>query len=385
MPAEVDSCVTSLLAKWEKDPSSRPKPREEGQEAESQARAICQAAYNKRVAASLEMMFEGGLGPALMGAAATNRPYIPRLKPTRVVEEEDGEKKLLVHLANSGRFNHPFAGPFILNRQVFAAMIANFQSNVLGQDLTYDCGHRPDDGAFGWFRKLMLGDEIGEGGKEFWGVVEPTDLGLEQIEGKRFRYSSMEFHMNYDRSDVTLDLEGVTTDFCFVELEEPKEDSEVKMADEKTVALEQYQETLDKLAVLEQEQAREAEARKDAEKRVEEAQALVLEMQREALETSIQAVVELAQAAVDKDGNGLPRTLVEWIAKVLKFESLGEDEGVVKLSRDAEVGMEVRKYLIGAMKHLALNMPGVVPAKRKSAGGSDPDADKFDYASVWEE
>ena len=383
MPAEVDSCVKSLLADWEADPSSRPEPREKGQDAKSQAWAICQAAYNKRLTASLEMMFEGGMGPALMGAAATNRPYIPQLKPTKVVEGEDGEKKFLVHLANSGRFNHPIAGPFVLNRQVFATMIANFQANVLGQDAAYDCRHRPDDGAYGWFDRLMLGDEIGEGEKEFWGEVRPTDVGLQRIEGGQFKYSSMEFHTNFDRSDVVLDLERATTDFCSVELEEDPEVDD--MSEEKTVALEKHQEALDKVASLEKQQADAASAREEAEKRAKEAQALVLEMQQEALETSIQAVVELAQTTVDKDGNGLPRTLVEWIAKVLKFEPVGEDEKVVKLSGDEEVGIEVRKYLIGAMRNLALTMPGVVPAERKSAGGSDSADDKFDYDSVWED
>jgi hypothetical protein len=397
MPAAVDSCVTSLLAKWEKDPSSRPKPKEEGQDAKSQAWAICQDAYNKRTKASLEMMFEGGMGPALLGAAATNRPYIPQLKPTKVIEDEDGEKKFLVHLANSGQFAHPLSGPFVLNHQVFSSMIANFDARAIGQDAAYDCRHRPDDGAYGWFERLMFGSAIGEGEKEFWGQVKPTEVGLTRIEGGQFKYSSMEFHLNYNRSDVVLDLEDATTDFCTVGLEEglseeepegdePQEDEpEVNMPDKETVALEEHRTALDELDRLKKQQADEAEARKEAEKRAEEARALMLEMQQEALETSVQAVVELAQTTVDEDGNGLPRPLVDWIAKVLRFEAIGEEEKVVKLSGDPSASPEVQKYLIGAMKHLVLSMPGAVPVERKSVDGSDPEDDKFDYKGEWED
>lgn len=383
MPAAVERCVSSLLAKWSKDPASRPKPKEEGQDAKSQAWAICQAAYNKRVAASLNIMFEGGLGPAFMGAAATNRPYIPQLKETRVVEEGE-KKKLLVHLANSGHFNHPLAGPFILNRAVFSSFISNFRSNVIGQRAAYDCRHRPDDGAYGWFEKLMFGDEIGEGEKEFWGMVDPTEVGLQRIEGGQFRYSSMEFHLNYDRSDVTLDLEDITSDFCVIDLEEEEKEPEVNEMGDNTIALEEHQKALDELAALKNKSNQDAQAVKDAEERAQKAQALVLEMQREAIETSAGAVIELAQTRVDENGNALPRQLVEWMAKVMKFESLGEGDNAIKLSADEEVGLGVRKYLIDAMKVLALSMPGVVPAERTSAGGSDT-SDKFDYNSEWEE
>lgn len=383
MPAEVERCVSSLLEKWSKDPASRPKPKEEGQDAKSQAFAICQAAYNKRVASSLDIMFEGGLGPAFIGAAATNRPYIPQLKETRVLEEDGGKKKLLVHLANSGHFNHPLAGPFILNRQVFSSFKTNFESNVIGQRAAYDCRHRPDDGAYGWFEKLMFGDEVGEGEKEFWGLVDPTEVGLQRIEGGQFRYSSMEFHLNYDRSDVSLDLENVTSDFCVIDLEE--EEPEVNdMGDENTIALEEHQKALDKVAELEKRKADDAQAVKDAEERAQKAQALMLEMQQEALETSAKAVIELAQNRVDDDGNALPRQLVEWMSKVLMLEPIGEDDSAIKLSQDEEVGLGMRKYLIGAMKALVLAMPGSVPAERQTAGGQD-NSDKFDYDKEWEE
>lgn len=389
MPAAVDSCVQSLLAEWKNDPAKRPK-HEEGQKPKDQAFAICQAAYNKRVQNALAVMFDEGMGPVLLGAAATNRPFIPKLKETRVIEKE-GKEKLLVHLANSGHFYHPFAGPFVLNRQVFSSFIANFDAGVLGQSAAYDCRHRPDAGAFGWFEKLMLGDEIDEGKKEFWGLVDPTEVGLAAINGGQFRYSSMEFHLNYDRSDVTLDLEGVTQDFCLIgpeDLAGPGE-SEVEVddmsSDKEVVSLEKYQEARAALEALEAERQQDADAIQEAKERAKEAEALMLEMRREALETSINAVIELAQNTVDDEGNGLPRQLVDWIAKVVRFEAIGEDEKVIRLSDDVEPGIEVRKYLISAMRALVLEMPGTVPAERRSSGGGDDRGDKFDYGTLWEE
>jgi len=210
MPASLDRCVSSLTAKWKEDPSSRPKSKE-GQDAKSQAFAICTAAEKRSKAKSLEIMLEDGYGPVLIGAAATNRPYIPRLEETRI-EEISGEKKLIVHLANPGFFNHP-TGAFTLNHAVFSTMTQNFDDRVVGQREAYDCRHQPNLGAFGWFEKLSIRD------KKLYGQVDPTPVGLEQIENKMYLYSSMEFHRNYKRDDVRLDLEDATENFCVLDLD----------------------------------------------------------------------------------------------------------------------------------------------------------------------
>ncbi len=390
MPAAVDKCVKALLSKWKDDPSSRPAPKKKGQDAKSQAFALCEASYQKSVAASLALMLEDGQGPTLIGAAATNRPFIPHLKPTEVIEE-DGEKLLLVHLANSGHFSHP-SGPFTLNRAVFSLMIANHQGNVLGQDAAYDCRHRPDDGAYGWFQRLYLGDEIGKGDKEFWGLVRPTPVGLEKIEGGEYRYSSMEFHRNFARDDVVLDLENSGEDFCLVdlELEANEEEPEEDMADEKKdqVTLEQLQAAEEKAKKLQKQQERDQKVILEQKRQLEAAQKEALRLQMAAIDTQVAAVVELATSHRDKDGNALPRPLIEWVSTFLKFEDIGEGDGVVRLEEGTEVAGEVRSYCIGAVKSLLLSMPGVVPAERRSHSGQDDqdgDKDDFDYGSLWKD
>lgn len=372
MPAQVESCVSSLMSKWKSNPSSRPPAKEKGQDAKSQAWAICQAAYNKSVKNSLELMLEGdGYGPTLIGAAATNRPYIPKLKPTRVVEE-DGKKYLLVHLANSGHFSHP-TGPFTLDWTIFGNMIQNFSSKVLGQDAAYDCRHKPDEGAYGWFIALMHGDQLGEGRNEFWGKVEPTPLGLEKIQSGAYRYSSMEFHRNYKRDDVVLDLERATEDFCLV----LEENTEVNMGD-------QNENADDRLVKLEAEKVAAEERAKAAEEAAKKAQDRAIALETEAMNSSIQAIVELSQTRRDTNGNALPRQLIEWVSKFLKFEALGEN-GVVKLEDGARPNAAVMKYMIGAVRTLLLEMPGMVPAEQKTEGGSSDQDDSFDYKKMWED
>lgn len=391
MPAAVERCVNSLLSKWKSDPSSRPTPRKKGkdgkpQDAKSQAWAICQAAHKKSQAKSLEIMLEGGYGPTLIGAAATNRPYIPRLEETKITGDDEN-KKLVVHLANPGFFNHP-TGAFTLNHAVFSTMIHNFDTEVAGQRAAYDCRHQPNLGAFGWFEKLWIED-----GK-LYGQVEPTPVGLEQIGNKMYLYSSMEFHRNYKRDDVKLDLEDATEDFCVLDLEEnayllepnenPEDDSpndseDDSMSDEERVQLEQE---------LEQErEKREAEeARvKALEKERDSAMERALQLEQEAVDSSVASVIDLAKGHRDKDGNALPRTVIEWVGKVLKFEEFGEDDDVVKLSEEEKPSMEMVKYLTSAVKHLILSMPGTVPTGKKSKTGESEKDDGFDFETVWDD
>lgn len=388
MPAQVDRCVKDLMAKWKDDPSSRPKPKEEGQDAKSQAFAICNAAQKRSQSKSLETMLEGGYGPVLIGAAATNRPYIPRLEETQV-KEVGGEKKLVVHLANPGFFNHP-TGAFTLNHAVFSTLIQNFNDRVVGQREAYDCRHQPNIGAFGWFEKLWIQD------KKLYGQVDPTPVGLEQIDSKMYLYSSMEFHRNYQRDDVKLDLENATEDFCVLDLgekysgelddlgytlDDPVEDTEPEdsMTDEEKVQLEQELEEARAQSEEEQEKIKALEKERD------EAREQALKLEQEAVDSSVASVVELAQSHRDKDGKALPKPFVEWVSKVLKFEDFGKDEEVVKLSEGTKPSADMTRYLAGAIKGLIMDMPGTVPTGRLSVDSDRGNDQEFDFDELWDQ
>ena len=377
MPAQVESCVSQLLEKWKKDPSSRPRPRKPNQDAKSQAWAICTAAYKKTHGGSLSMMFEeGGYGPTFIGAAATNRPYIPSLKETVVEKGDDDNATFVVHLANAGMFNHPKYGPFVLNKAVFLTMIDNFSGGVLGQKAAYDARHLPDLGALGWFSELFIDKD----GKRLFRRVDPTPTGLEKVGGGQFLYSSMEFHRNFKRDDVTLDLEGATElDVCLSIEPDPVEDPEEdNMSEELQQELDTLREELaQKQADLDASEA----ARLEADERS-------VQLERRAMNSRIDGLAALAGSHRDSEGNALPKQFVEWIGKVLRFEEFGEDEDVVRLEMEEDESPDLRvvDYLAGAIKHLVLSMPGMVPSRSTVKPGKNEtggDEDDFPYEEEW--
>lgn len=381
MPKAVDDCVEKLLAKWKADPASRPRPKKKDQDEKSQAWAICNAAAKKATEASTDIMFDddSGYGPTLVGAAATNRPYIPMLQESKILEREDGSKVALVHLAIPGYFNHP-TGAFVLNRAVFSSFIANFSSNVVGQKLCYDARHKPELGALGWFDRLFLAEcENLPGVQGLFAEVDPTDVGLAEIENRRFLYSSMTFHRNYSRDDVKLDLERAEVLEIPLEVEDViEEEGDEDMGDENKIAeLEQ------KLADLENEKgqlATQLESLEDLQKEHE-------RLRLQARKSSADAVVMLAKSHRDSDGNAHPKALIEWVSKLLKLEKFGKDDGIVQLSQDEPLPDGVYDYLVAAARDLVESLPGVVPLERKTSSGKEDedDANEYDFAKEWED
>jgi hypothetical protein len=338
-------------------------------------------------------MLEDGYGPTLVGAAATNRPYIPQLKETTVTGEDD-EKRLVVHLANPGKYDHPL-GPFTLNRTIFLMMVNNLELGVLGQKAAYDCKHRPNDGAYGWFEKLYLDEK-----NRLFGIVDPTATGLAAIEDRQFLYSSLEFHRNYKRDDVKLDLERATEftvecmDLEELDLEESiepeseeeiDEDAEVDNMGEGTERLEQLE---GQVTTLEREKQDALDLAAKREERAKEAEKRALKLEQRALDARVASVVSLAKNHRDKDGNGHSRVLIDWVDKVARLSDLGEDDDVIRLSDDEKPTSEVMHYFLAAVEELIETLPAVVPTESDTSGDEDNDKEKednFDYKEEWED
>lgn len=358
MPEAVERCVQSLLSHWKKDPASKPRKLKPNQTDEDQAWAICTAAYQKRLKQSLDAMFEeGGYGPTLLGAAATNRPFISGLKQTQVVEKEiDGEVRpvFIVHLARAGSFMHPWVGIFKFDRMIWANMIANFYGNVTGSEICYDSSHLPQHGALGWFQDLWIENE-----RDLYGLVIPTPLGLETIKGNYFKYSSMEWTPNYKRTDIELTFEQATEDFC-VALEESAMDTEY----EKIV-----QELEAKLS------AREEELHSLAEER-QRLSDMVLMLERRAIEDKVSAFIDYVANYRDEEGNALSRPLQEFVVKLAKLESFDPN---IKLS---DVPNDFRLYLLSALRELVKQLPADVPTRRQTVAQTE-EQDTFDYSKEW--
>ena len=136
---------------------------------------------------------------------------------------------------------------------------------------------------------------------------------------------------------------------------------------------------------LEQQLAARDQKIKELEEQNRQAAQRALQLEQAAVDSLVAAVVELAQTYRDTEGKALPRQLIEWVGKVLKFEAFGEGAGVVQLSQDMVPGFELRKYLAGAVRALLLSMPGSVPVERQTHGGNnDSNQDAFDYKAEWE-
>lgn len=375
MPEAVEACVRSLMAKWRADPSSRPTPRKgkdgEPQKAKQQAWAICQAARK----AEANMICLEGVGPAILGAAVTNRPHIKGLPPISILDIEGGTKIIRVPLLKKGRFKHR-TGLLIFDDDVFSKMIANFDANVVGNDLTLDNRHKPEEGANGWFKKVFVLDDI------LTADVAPTPAGLRSAEERRYKYASIEFHPNWEDSQVAA---------CSAEsLQEIREENIMPDTDVLTLEeqLEQAQEALrleqERVAVLKQEQIAMGE------------EAVVLESRLVALEQAafkgfVESICLAAEHYRDSDGKAHAKVFLDFLRSVLAEEPIGE---TIKLE-DREDPGQARAYYRRALAWLAQNLPGTVPLE---AAGTEPDSTRSlsddsvskedidaDAKSLWEE
>jgi hypothetical protein len=374
MPEKLERCVSGLLEKWEKDPSSRPAPRENDQDAKAQAFAICTAAMQRDSKASLDIMLGDGAGPAIIGVAATNRPYIPGLKPIQVIKRGEGEEQeqyFFCHLARAGFYAHPL-GPFTLDQQVFAAFDNNFKEGVVGQDVALDARHRPDLGALAWLKELSLSGD----GANLYGWFKPTKKGLGVVEDGEYRYCSIEFRRNFSRDDVKIDMEQVTEDYCpVIELEQKVEGNDMG---NDTVELEQLQAQLKEAQTSLQLEKDRAEA---AQKAANEAKELALKLEQDALAVSIEGVLALGETYRDGEGKGHAKQVLDWARSVLAFEAFGD----IKLSADDVPGLSVKRYMIGAVRNLLTTIPGTVPCERQTESGSGKEKTEYDFSAEWED
>lgn len=87
-----------------------------------------------------------------------------------------------------GKYQHPTYGEINLNAERGAKFVANFHSNVRGQELDIDYDHKEKDGrAAGWVRDAEArADGV-------WLNVEWTPPALQAIKNKEYKYFSPEF------------------------------------------------------------------------------------------------------------------------------------------------------------------------------------------------
>jgi len=364
MPAALDSCVESLLTKWDKDPSSRPTPKkdEEGkpQDAKSQATAICQSSQKKDEpkketppSTSKKEELEWN-NPTITGMALTNRPHIKGLDPISWIQE-GGKKLLKVPLLILGKWSHP-TGVLNFSKETIDRMVANFKDRLVGHDISIDAKHLPEIGAVGWTERFD--SEVRADGKtQFFAVAEATAAGAKIVDEKRYRYASLEFHTNWEhplRAALSTDELAPFTE-------------EAIMPNENVISLEAQLDEANKSQRDLQEALRlEEEKRSKLEERL-----VVLEKQN--YRQSVDSILLKAEAYRDEKNRGHSKTILDWARDVFLEESIGEDDTAIELEDRMDTG-QVRSYYRRAIARLLEILPGAVPM---SAGVSDPDKKRF--------
>jgi hypothetical protein len=350
MPEILDRCVTDIMAKWKKDPSKRPKPIvKEGQKPpsmRSQAFAICTASLKK--AGKLEEISLEGVGPTILGCAATNRPHIKGLPPIAQIDE-DGKAKFVVPMLRRAKFRHS-SGVLDFTGRAFDKMISNYKENVAGIDIALDARHKPDLGALGWFEDVYEKDGI------LYAKVVPTKLGLDFIGEQRYKYASVEFHPNWQDPELKMSLDDIE-ELLEIEFEE------VTMPDNdevRTMTEEEYTEFVDARKALEEqidsiknEHAEEIRSLRESYGEV------VTRLEAQAVRQMVSGIMLEAEHYRDDRGMGHPKFLLEWARSVLSFDEI-EGEEPVKLE-DREDPVRLRAYVRKSVVALLKGLPGSVP------------------------
>jgi hypothetical protein len=379
MPEALESCKSSLLAKWQDDPGSKPKrykkgdkwvPLETAQDAESAAFAICTASLKeagKMEADDESLYLQDELefpNPVMTGFGFTNRPHIHDLDPISVVDEngepwKEGEKFLKVPLILAGKWRHP-RGVLNFTKDLVGKIVKNFKDRVTGYDPSGDCRHLPQLGALAWPKKFLQ-ETRQDGRDQFSALARPTDSGLEVVEGKRFRYGSIEFHPNWspnaleDARVSAEEIQGEYPDLRPVEInlsEEYYEEGEMPPEDQE-VTLEQFDELKLQLSALQADN----ETIKAA---LEQEEARRIKAEQYAAAQFVDSLIVKAEARRDGEGRAHSKLFLEWLADVLKMKPREVEEGAITLE-DAESVPSIHTYYRRQIFWLAENMPGVVP------------------------
>lgn len=104
-----------------------------------------------------------------------------------------------VQIAKTGTFNSRRYGKFTIDEKVFDELIKNFKSDSYGSqpyiELPFDAEHEPKKGAYGWIQDVYKKE--GKNGIRLMAKVEWTDIGVDAITNKRFKFVSPSYIQGY--------------------------------------------------------------------------------------------------------------------------------------------------------------------------------------------
>lgn len=235
MPASLERCVEKLL----KRKTFKPKAKEE--ERKDSAYAICTAATQNKKNSEIAVMLselpeyinididengwirlsevegykfddenedslEDPIYDLHFNENTEERDDISLAMPYEVkLEDKDEDGFVNIEMLRAGNFAHWAYGDIKFDKKYFMSCIENFANEVVDREISIDSQHRPSEGAVAWVKKVGLKSRAFKDKKRRFvltGDVELTDWGRKLIEGKRFKYFSIEVRDNFrDKED----------------------------------------------------------------------------------------------------------------------------------------------------------------------------------------
>ena len=408
MPAALDSCVSGLLADWNKDPSKKPKsnrstgkPVKSHEDLKSVAFAICTKSLKLHDAQTQEMQ-DGG-GPALVSAAVTAQPHLRQRGVDMEISivEENGVKLARVPLFRKGVYRHP-NGTLLFDDGFIDKMIENHEKKVTDYPPILNFRHTEKEGALAFLDVDDGGRLVREGDKLVAYGPLTDDEAEKIIKSRKWRFASAEFYKNY-RSNLMQKLSAETLER--IELEElleekmPKQiklgetvlnlnedDGVFALGDTDVAALEKlslefgkFTAALEKVETLtarvkELEGQSEPELPPEAKIKLEAMQTKLaaIEAERDAekaqrLREQVAMTLEKAKTYRDPNGNAHAAVFLNLAEKGLLAEPFEREGEKFTLEANADVAAVLSHYR-NLIKVMLETCPGALPATGKTEG-----------------
>lgn len=101
-----------------------------------------------------------------------------------------------IQILRTGTFHHPEYGKMVITHEHFDSFVRNLKEGVRGIDIMLDVAHDSDREAAAWFKNLVIeGDAL-------FAEVEWTPFGEKKVADKEFRYTSADFHLDYQDNET---------------------------------------------------------------------------------------------------------------------------------------------------------------------------------------
>lgn len=119
---------------------------------------------------------------------------------------------------------------FVVTRKMLEGFVENFKEGTYGQDLRISLGHvdGSDDEAAAWFKDVFIQ------GISLMATVEWTDLGVQKLEAKRYRYVSAELAMKYTEPKQGKIVSNVLTGAALTNSPALKNQQPIELSEEET-------------------------------------------------------------------------------------------------------------------------------------------------------